>query len=80
MSPLPPGTIPISQLPIGSSNGGNFPEGTIPINQLPVDPVIQDLNGGSSQQSNNSLNFADHAKLSFLDQQGQMDYLKQKYK
>lgn len=36
--------------------------------------------GGNDNSNSNLLNFGDHAKLSFLDPQGQQDYLKKKYK
>lgn len=52
----------------------------------PADEVTSALDnlsqatGGNSSTPNNLLNFGDHAKLSFLDPQGQQDYLKSKYK
>ncbi len=48
-----------------------------------VDTALNNLSsatGGNDVSQPNSLNFGDHAKMSFMDNQGQQDYLKNKYK
>lgn len=57
-----------------------------PVAQNPSDDVNSALDNlsntvsGGPSSSDNTLNFGDHAKMSFMDPQGQQDYLQKKYK
>jgi hypothetical protein len=76
-SGLPSTAVPLNSQ--SSSEPSDSGLSSLPDQTTPED--IAELNGGTNLPvSSNMLNFGDHAKMSFMDTQGQEDYLKGKYK